>query len=86
MASNSKDVDIIFSQDEDFKSSIPASFVDDYNETEPTLKEWAIGLKPSGTDIVDYISSLFPFSRWITSYNFQWLAGDLVAGMSISLH
>jgi solute carrier family 26 (sodium-independent sulfate anion transporter), member 11 len=51
-----------------------------YNEAEPTISEWVKSVKPSGSQVVDYIVSLFPFSTWITSYNLQWLAGDLVAG------
>jgi hypothetical protein len=51
-----------------------------YNETEPTILKWIKSIKPSGAQTVDYITSLFPFSRWIFSYNLQWLAGDLVAG------
>lgn len=49
-------------------------------ETEPTVAEWVRCIKPSQTQVLDYFVSLFPFSRWITSYNLQWLAGDLIAG------
>jgi sodium-independent sulfate anion transporter 11 len=53
---------------------------EDYIETEPTIVEWLKGIRPTGGQVVDYVASLFPFSRWIFSYNLQWLAGDLVAG------
>lgn len=57
-----------------------------YNETEPTILEWIKSIKPSGSEIIDYVVSLFPFSTWITSYNLQWFAGDLVAGSFILIH
>jgi sodium-independent sulfate anion transporter 11 len=56
---------------------------EEYIEIEPTIAEWLKGIKPTGSQAVDYIASLFPFSRWIFSYNLQWLAGDLVAGKFI---
>jgi hypothetical protein len=56
-----------------------------YNETEPTILEWIKSVKPSGSQVIDYVVSLFPFSTWITSYNLQWFAGDLVAGSCVSI-
>ena len=56
---------------------------DSYVEEEPRTIDWLNDLIPSGTDIVRYLRSLFPFTHWILRYNAQWLAGDLVAGITI---
>lgn len=53
---------------------------DTYVEREPTAAEWFHEIIPSGEDILHYFIRLFPFLRWITRYNTQWLIGDLVAG------
>jgi sodium-independent sulfate anion transporter 11 len=55
-----------------------------YTELEPTISEWAKSITPTRAQVIDYVASLFPFSRWITYYNLQWLAGDLVAGMVLA--
>jgi len=60
-----------------FSSTTTTSYV----EEEPTAAEWIEGVLPSGHELVQYTRSLFPFLAWIGSYNLQWLAGDLVAGM-----
>ena len=57
---------------------------DSYTEPEPTVSEWIKSTIPTQTQVISYIASLFPFSRWITSYNLQWLAGDLVAGIVLA--
>jgi sodium-independent sulfate anion transporter 11 len=53
---------------------------DTYVEEEPTSIEWVQDVLPSGSELVQYCRSLFPFLAWIGRYNAQWLAGDLVAG------
>ncbi|GAA5959499.1 hypothetical protein JCM21900_004521 [Sporobolomyces salmonicolor] len=32
-----------------------------------------------------YVSSLFPFTKWILNYNLTWLTGDLIAGITVGL-
>lgn len=54
---------------------------DGYVEDEPQVSEWLRSIAPTRSRIVHYLSSLFPFTHWILSYNLQWLYGDLVAGM-----
>ncbi|KAF4635563.1 hypothetical protein G7Y89_g2537 [Cudoniella acicularis] len=54
-----------------------------YVEVEPTSLEWVQDTIPNGSDLVVYARSLFPFTSWIGRYNLQWLAGDLVAGITI---
>ena len=58
---------------------------DPYVEHEPTAWEWVSNTLPSGQQLLQYLSSLFPFVHWITRYNLQWLTGDLVAGELSSL-
>jgi hypothetical protein len=38
-----------------------------YVEQDPTVGEWLREATPSGKQVVDYMSSLFPFSSWIVS-------------------
>ncbi|KAJ4396942.1 hypothetical protein N0V93_001164 [Gnomoniopsis smithogilvyi] len=40
-------------------------------------------IAPTGKGIYNYVYSLFPFLHWIGRYNLIWLAGDLVAGITI---
>ncbi|KAI6875726.1 sulfate permease [Hortaea werneckii] len=56
---------------------------DNYVEYEPTIWEWMANTWPSGHAWWEYFKSLFPFVSWIHLYNLQWLAGDLVAGITI---
>lgn len=51
-----------------------------YVEQEPSSADWLRELVPTGQKVVQYFANLFPFLRWITRYNLQWLIGDLVAG------
>lgn len=53
-----------------------------YTEPEPTSIEWIREITPTGQQVLDYIIGLFPFLKWISRYNVQWLIGDLVAGKS----
>lgn len=52
-------------------------------EEEPTTAEFIREVIPNGQQIRDYFWSLFPFLHWIGFYNGQWLAGDLVAGITV---
>jgi hypothetical protein len=52
-----------------------------YIEPEPTVVGWIQEQIPTTHDIFNYFVRLFPFLKWITRYNTQWLIGDLVAGM-----
>ncbi|UZJ52848.1 hypothetical protein CBS101457_002168 [Exobasidium rhododendri] len=38
-----------------------------------------------GQKIVNYFDALFPFTKWILSYNLQWAIGDLIAGFTVGL-
>lgn len=56
---------------------------DTYVEEEPRTIEWLHSITPTGRTAINYLISLFPFLHWIDRYNLQWLAGDLVAGITI---
>lgn len=56
---------------------------DSFVEGPPTTAEWLHDQLPSGNAVARYARSLFPFLTWIGHYNLQWLAGDVVAGMTI---
>lgn len=62
------------------ESVFSTNTADTYVEREPTSAEWVRETLPSGHELAVYARSLFPFTHWITRYNMQWLAGDLVAG------
>ncbi|TKX23663.1 sulfate permease [Elsinoe australis] len=56
---------------------------DSYVEREPTVGEWIADTTPSGAEVFQYFKNLLPFLHWIGFYNAQWLAGDLVAGITV---
>ncbi|KAF2119312.1 sulfate permease-like protein [Lophiotrema nucula] len=60
-----------------------AESVEPYNETEPTVAEWFSQFKPTASGFKHYLRSLFPFWSWIFHYNFTWLAGDIIAGVTV---
>lgn len=63
------------------ESVYSVSSADSYLEEEPRTIDWLREITPSGQAWLNYGRGLFPFTRWVTRYNAQWLAGDLVAGM-----
>lgn len=56
---------------------------DSFIEGPPTTAEWFKDQIPSKQEAAKYAKSLFPFLSWIPHYNPQWLAGDVVAGITI---
>lgn len=62
------------------ESVFSSQTADTYVETEPHAIDWIRETAPNGRDLKNYLWSLFPFLHWITRYNAQWAAGDLVAG------
>ncbi|KAH7916027.1 sulfate transporter family-domain-containing protein [Hygrophoropsis aurantiaca] len=36
-------------------------------------------------EAINYLTSLFPIIGWITRYNFGWLTGDLIAGLTVGM-
>ena len=65
------------------ESTYSVDTADTYVEEEPTTLEWLHDVMPNGQGAVDYVRSLFPFTKWILRYNTQWLIGDLIAGVTV---
>ncbi|KAK2605836.1 hypothetical protein QQS21_003790 [Conoideocrella luteorostrata] len=58
---------------------------DIYLEDEPSVAEWLKEVAPTRKGAVNYVISLFPSASWIRRYNLRWLAGDILAGITIGL-
>ncbi|KAH7134413.1 sulfate transporter family-domain-containing protein [Dactylonectria macrodidyma] len=58
---------------------------DIYLEDEPSVSEWFKELAPTRHGVAQYVQELFPFATWITRYGFNWLLGDVIAGITIGL-
>ncbi|KAF2663186.1 sulfate permease [Microthyrium microscopicum] len=56
---------------------------DGYIDPEPTVVEWMKSVTPTRDDALYYIADTFPCSKWLFSYNLQWLIGDLIAGLTV---
>ncbi|KAI1495833.1 sulfate permease [Biscogniauxia marginata] len=56
-----------------------------FTEETPTVKEWAVEHLPCRLDIVPYLTSFFPFTKWIGRYNLRWFTGDVIAGITLGL-
>ncbi|QSS61543.1 sulfate permease [Histoplasma capsulatum] len=54
-----------------------------YVEQEPSSADWLRELVPTGQQVVQYFTNLFPFLRWITRYNLQWLIGITVGAVVV---
>lgn len=57
-----------------------------YHEDTVTFKDYydqSLSSKISFSSFRDYLISLFPVIRWIPHYNFAWLYGDVVAGVTV---
>ncbi|KAL8996457.1 MAG: hypothetical protein Q9169_004051 [Polycauliona sp. 2 TL-2023] len=65
------------------ESVYSVSSADTYVEQEPSVWEWISSIFPNGSGILHWAYHLFPFVHWIGRYNFQWLYGDLVAGITV---
>ena len=59
------------------------SLSETYIEEEPTVSEWLQKYEPTTPRAVEYLLSLIPFISWIGRYNFTWLYGDLIAGITV---
>ncbi|KAK5109777.1 hypothetical protein LTR62_006509 [Meristemomyces frigidus] len=65
------------------ESTFSIETANSYHEAEPTSAEYLRSITPSGRDCIDYAKSLFPVITWLPFYNTTWLAGDLVAGITV---
>ncbi|RYP34409.1 hypothetical protein DL767_004278 [Monosporascus sp. MG133] len=58
---------------------------DKFLEDDPTVKEWILEHVPTKDGTIAYITSFFPFTKWIYRYNTRWLTGDIIAGTTLGL-
>ncbi|RYP43890.1 hypothetical protein DL768_009595 [Monosporascus sp. mg162] len=58
---------------------------DSFLEDDPTVKEWILEHVPTKDGTIAYITSFFPFTKWIYRYNTRWLTGDIIAGTTLGL-
>ncbi|KPI37894.1 Sulfate permease 2 [Cyphellophora attinorum] len=54
-----------------------------YYEPEPTVGEYLRTLAPTKRGVATYIHDLFPSAQWLPRYNWRWLLGDAIAGLTI---
>ncbi|KAI5955173.1 SUL2 [Candida jiufengensis] len=61
-------------------------YVPAYDEQEVTVKEWFQHVFAHPLQFIkNYLISLFPIAKWILHYNYKWLYGDLVAGITVGV-
>lgn len=65
------------------ESAYSVDSADTYVEEEPHAIDWVRDLIPDAHGVANYFRNLFPFTRWILRYNLVWLAGDMVAGITV---
>lgn len=56
-----------------------------YHEVEPTVWEAVRKIVPTKRGIRSYLKSLFPCVGWLPRYNWRWLLGDCIAGLTAGL-
>ncbi|KAM7207774.1 Sulfate transporter family domain containing protein [Naviculisporaceae sp. PSN 640] len=54
-----------------------------YIEQEGSTAQFFRELVPTSAGIKNYFTELFPFVKWIFHYNFTWLLGDVIAGVTV---
>jgi sodium-independent sulfate anion transporter 11 len=58
---------------------------DPFFEAEPTVAEELKQCIPTADDSLRYLKSLFPCFGWLPRYNWRWLVGDSIAGLTVGL-
>ncbi|KAJ1949805.1 hypothetical protein EC988_004621, partial [Linderina pennispora] len=56
-----------------------------YLEPRASTKEWLKDILPARSEVVEYAKTTFPVLTWFYRYNWQWLIGDLIAGLTVSV-
>ena len=73
-----------FGNEQTRSESIPlVQTTDSFFERTPTSMDWVREHTPTGERIWKYVLSLFPVLNWISHYNLDWLAGDLISGFTV---
>ena len=52
-------------------------------EHDPTVARWLLDLFPSRRGAIEYLRDTFPSTGWVPRYNFRWLMGDMIAGLTV---
>lgn len=68
---------------QEFEEPLRQAGLDAYFERDPTVGEYFRSLTPTKHGAVTYIHDLFPSAQWITRYNWRWLVGDAIAGLTV---
>jgi sodium-independent sulfate anion transporter 11 len=58
---------------------------DTFFEAEPTVAEELKQCIPTKDGTLRYLTSLFPCFGWLPRYNWRWLVGDSIAGLTVGL-
>ncbi|KAJ4138619.1 hypothetical protein NW768_002469 [Fusarium equiseti] len=58
---------------------------DTFFEAEPTVAEELKQCIPTKEGTLRYLTSLFPCFGWLPRYNWRWLVGDSIAGLTVGL-
>ena len=69
--------------DREINQDGPAYISHAFIEGPPTSAEWLREQVPSADEAAKYAKSLLPCLSWVHHYNLQWLASDMVAGITI---
>ena len=56
-----------------------------YLEEDVTVLEFARSLAPTRNSATKYFTNLFPCIDWLPRYNWTWLVGDSIAGLTVGL-
>ncbi|KAF2259564.1 sulfate permease-like protein [Lojkania enalia] len=83
IVANLLSIDLDYRKEYQESLATSADSVEPYLEEEPTVKEWLFSFTPTKAGVVNYFRSLFPFWSWIFHYNLTWLAGDIIAGVTV---
>lgn len=68
---------------EEFEEPLRGVLPHTYHEQEPTVGEYLRSLAPTRRCASNYVHDLFPSAQWLPRYNWRWLLGDAIAGLTI---
>ena len=68
---------------QEFEEPLSKLVHETYHEQEPTVSEYFRSLVPTKRGAIQYIYDLFPSAQWLPRYNWRWLVGDSIAGLTI---
>jgi solute carrier family 26 (sodium-independent sulfate anion transporter), member 11 len=52
-------------------------------ESEPSVGDWLRNLIPTRNGMSRYVRDIFVFTHWLPRYNWSWLVGDGIAGLTV---